>query len=637
VERVTGLCAARGRNSQHSNNTRAPVLGHRVVSGLSRCTVPLVSRKLPAALVTRLLEEGLGPRAIVEHLREHHGIEVSPQAISTFRKRHTTIPAQHSTRRVIPWDVRAEHRSSVYRRAILAYHRRAQGRSLTGEERRNLDHVERTLRAAGQVITYQHDEGWTLVPARPGIDTGIIREPETAMTEQSTPPVSPPTGTTPAAEAQAAGAAGGTRLDPWFGSYAERAHGMKASEIRALFAVANRPEVVSLAGGMPFIEGLPLEVIGEAMKRLIMTKGPSALQYGSGQGDEELRERILEVVALEGITNAHPDDVVVTTGSQQALDLVTRIFVDPGDLILAEAPSYVGALGVFRSYQAEVEHVPMDADGLVPEALEAALVEARRAGRRVKFLYTIPNYHNPGGVTLSLERRHRVMEICKRFGVLIVEDNPYGLLGFEREPLPAMRAFDGEGVLYLGSFSKTFAPGYRVGWIIAPHAVREKLILASESAILSPSNASQMAITTYLDTCDWKGQIKAYRELYRERRDATISALAEHMPSASGNVPDGGFYVWVKLPEGVDARAMLPRAVTERVAYVPGTAFFMHGQGADHLRLSYCYPTPERIREGVRRLATVVNAEADLARLFGTHAEPDEDTRDAEYPSPDLA
>ena len=637
MERVTGLCAARGRNSQHSNNTRAPVLGHRVVSGLSRCTVPLVSRKLPAALVTRLLEEGLGPRAIVEHLREHHGIEVSPQAISTFRKRHTTIPAQHSTRRVIPWDVRAEHRSSVYRRAILAYHRRAQGRSLTGEERRNLDHVERTLRAAGQVITYQHDEGWTLVPARPGIDTGIIREPETAMTEQSTPPVSPPTGTTPAAEAQAAGAAGGTRLDPWFGSYAERAHGMKASEIRALFAVANRPEVVSLAGGMPFIEGLPLEVIGEAMKRLIMTKGPSALQYGSGQGDEELRERILEVVALEGITNAHPDDVVVTTGSQQALDLVTRIFVDPGDLILAEAPSYVGALGVFRSYQAEVEHVPMDADGLVPEALEAALVEARRAGRRVKFLYTIPNYHNPGGVTLSLERRHRVMEICKRFGVLIVEDNPYGLLGFEREPLPAMRAFDGEGVLYLGSFSKTFAPGYRVGWIIAPHAVREKLILASESAILSPSNASQMAITTYLDTCDWKGQIKAYRELYRERRDATISALAEHMPSASWNVPDGGFYVWVKLPEGVDARAMLPRAVTERVAYVPGTAFFMHGQGADHLRLSYCYPTPERIREGVRRLATVVNAEADLARLFGTHAEPDEDTRDAEYPSPDLA
>ncbi|MCL1872339.1 MAG: PLP-dependent aminotransferase family protein [Promicromonosporaceae bacterium] len=459
------------------------------------------------------------------------------------------------------------------------------------------------------------------------------------MTEQPMHPTTPhPTSAAAAAAAGgAAEAAGGTRLDPWYSSYAQRAHGMRASEIRALFSVANRPEVVSLAGGMPFIQGLPLDVIGEAMKRLIATKGATALQYGSGQGDEELRERILEVVALEGITNAHPDDVVVTTGSQQALDLVTRIFVDPGDVVLAEAPSYVGALGVFRSYEAQVEHVEMDAEGLIPEALESALVGARAAGKRVKFLYTIPNYHNPAGVTLTLERRHRVLEICQRFGVLIVEDNPYGLLGFDREPLPAMRAFDAEGVLYLGSFSKTFAPGYRVGWVIAPHAVREKLVLASESSILSPSNASQMAITTYLETCDWRGQIKSYRELYRERRDAMIGALSEHLPSATWNVPDGGFYVWVKLPEGLDARSMLPRAVTERVAYVPGTAFFYDGQGADHMRLSFCYPTPERIREGVRRLASVVNAEADLVRLFGTHAQLDNDPRDAEYPAPDLA
>ncbi|GAB2464357.1 hypothetical protein GCM10007967_18490 [Xylanimonas ulmi] len=603
-----------------------------------------MARKLPAALVTRLLQEGLGPRAIVEHLRVHEGVEVSPQAISTFRKRHTTVPAQHSTRRVIPWEVRPEHRSSTYRRAVLAFHRRAEGRTLTGEERRNLDHVERTLRETGQVITYHPDEGWLLVPARPGIDTGIVREPEAAMTDQAVHattmhPTTPQHGAAAAGAAAAAGQveAAGTRLDPWFGAYAQRAHGMRASEIRALFSVANRPEVVSLAGGMPFIQGLPLEVIGEAMRRLITTKGATALQYGSGQGDEELRERILEVVALEGITDAHPDDVVVTTGSQQALDLVTRIFVDPGDLILAEAPSYVGALGVFRSYEAEVAHIEMDAEGLIPEALERTLVEARAAGKTVKFLYTIPNYHNPAGVTLSLDRRHQVLEICRRFGVLVVEDNPYGLLGFDREPLPAMRAFDNEGVLYLGSFSKTFAPGYRVGWVIAPHAVREKLVLASESSILSPSNASQMAITTYLETCDWKGQIKAYRELYRERRDAMIGALSEHLPSATWNVPDGGFYVWVGLPEGLDARSMLPRAVTERVAYVPGTAFFYDGQGADHMRLSFCYPTPERIREGVRRLSGVVNAEADLVQLFGTHAERDEDPRDAEYPSPDLA
>ncbi len=603
--------------------------------------MPHMARKLPAPLVTRLLEEGLGPSAIVEHLRSKEGIDVSPQAISTFRKRHTAVPAQHSTRRVVPWDVRPEHRSSGYRRAILAFHRRAQGQTLTGEEARNLDHVERTLRESGQVITYHPDTGFALVPARPGIDTGIIEEPEAGMTPQPTHSTTPDEHAAPApgaVSAEAGGSGGeGTRLDPWFGSYAQRAHGMRASEIRALFSVANRPEVVSLAGGMPFIQGLPLEVFGESLHRLIATQGATALQYGSGQGDVALRERILDVCALEGITNAHPDDVVVTTGSQQALDLVTRIFVDPGDVVLAEAPSYVGALGVFRSYEALVEHVPMDAYGLVPEALERALLDARAAGKTVKFLYTIPNYHNPAGVTLTLERRHQVLEICQRFGVLIVEDNPYGLLGFDREPLPAMRAFDSEGVLYLGSFSKTFAPGFRVGWVIAPHAVREKLVLASESSILSPSNASQMAITTYLNEFDWKGQIKSYRELYRERRDAMIGALAEHLPTASWNVPDGGFYVWVTLPEGIDARSMLPRAVTARVAYVPGTAFFYNGEGSGHMRLSYCYPTPERIREGVRRLSTVVNAEAELVQLFGTSAGLDEDPRDAEYPSPNLA
>ncbi len=428
----------------------------------------------------------------------------------------------------------------------------------------------------------------------------------------------------------------GTRLDPWFGAYAERTRGMRASEIRALFSVANRPEVVSLAGGMPFIEGLPLDVIGEAMDRLVRTKGTRALQYGSGQGEESLRERITEVVALEGV-EAHPDDITVTTGSQQGLDLVTRIFIDPGDVIVAEAPSYVGALGVFRSYQADVVHVELDADGLVPAALESTLTELEAAGRRVKMLYTIPNFHNPAGVTMSVERRPQILEICRRHGVLVVEDNPYGLLGFEADPYPALRSYDDDGVIYLGSFSKTFAPGYRVGFVIAPHAVREKLVLASESAILSPSNASQLAVETYLDTCDWRAQIKDYREMYRERRDALVGALAEHIPSASWNVPVGGFFVWVKLPEGLDAKSMLPRAVTERVAYVPGTAFYFDGQGADHMRLSFCFPTPDRIREGVRRLATVVNAESELVQLFGTTAQPDDDPTDVENPSPNLA
>lgn len=427
---------------------------------------------------------------------------------------------------------------------------------------------------------------------------------------------------------------GGTRLDPWLGSYAARAHNMRASEIRALFAVASRPEVVSLAGGMPYIGGLPLEEIGEMMRRLVVEQGETALQYGSGQGYEPLREHITQVMALEGIT-AHPDDVVVTTGSQQALDLVTKIFIDPGDVIVAEAPSYVGALGVFRAHEADVVHVPMDADGLIPSELESTLARLAAEGRRVKFLYTVPNFHNPGGVTLSLERRPQVLDICERYGVLVLEDNPYGLLGFDDEPLPALRSMRPEGVIYLGSFSKTFAPGFRVGWAVAPHAVREKLVLASESAILCPSNASQLAITSYLDHHDWQGQIKKFREQYRERRDAMISALEEMIPEASWNVPSGGFYVWLKLPEGLDGKSMLPRAVTARVAYVPGTAFYYDGQGADHIRLSYCYPTPDRIREGVRRLAGVVDQELETVRIFGVPG--GAGTSTVEFPSPDMA
>ncbi len=408
----------------------------------------------------------------------------------------------------------------------------------------------------------------------------------------------------------------GTRLDPWFDFYSERTQHMKASAIRALFAVANRPEVVSLAGGMPFLDGLPLEHVAETTSRIIREHGMVALQYGSGQGLPELREQILEVMAHEAIT-AHSDDIVVTTGSQQALDLVTRIFIDPGDVIIAEAPSYVGALGVFHAAQGEVVHVPMDDDGLVPEALDETLTHLLAQGRRVKFIYTVPNFHNPGGMTLSLERRPRIVEIAKKHGVLILEDNPYGLLGFDSDPLPALHSFAPEHVIYLGSFSKTFSPGFRVGWALAPHAVREKLVIASEASILCPSMLAQMSISSYLESWDWLGQVKKFREVYRERRDAMIGALEEYLPQATWTEPQGGFYTWVTLPEGLDAQTMLPRAVTELVAYVPGTAFFADGGGRSNMRLSFCYPPPERIAEGVRRLSRVVQKEQELVHMFG--------------------
>ncbi|MFD9738031.1 PLP-dependent aminotransferase family protein [Umezawaea sp. NPDC059074] len=428
---------------------------------------------------------------------------------------------------------------------------------------------------------------------------------------------------------------GNRSLDPHLRRYAARTAGMTASEIRALFAVASRPEVVSLAGGMPHLAALPLEGLAREVGELIATDGLAALQYASANGTPELREQICDVMALEGI-HGHPDDVVVTVGSQMGLDMVTRIFVDPGDVVLAEGPSYVGALGSFAAYQAQVVHVAMDADGLVPQALREALAAVERSGRRVKFLYTIPNFHNPAGVTLSIARRAEVLEICRQAGVLVVEDNPYGLLGFDGQTYPALRSTDPDNVVYLGSFSKTFAPGLRVGWVLAPHAVREKLVLAAESATLCPPTLNQMIVSRYLSTHDWKGQIKIYREAYRERRDAAISALEQHMPAGcSWNRPDGGFYVWLTVPEGIDTKAMLPRAITQRVAYASGTGFYADKLGSRQLRISYCYPTPERIREGVRRLANVLEDEAQLHATFGPTTS--RELSGPQNPSPDTA
>ena len=410
----------------------------------------------------------------------------------------------------------------------------------------------------------------------------------------------------------------GTRLDPWVDAYATRARGMTASEIRALFSVASRPEVVSLAGGMPFVQALPLEALAETAARLVRDRGAQVLQYGSGQGDATLRGQILDVMSEVGIS-AHPDDVVVTTGSQMALDLVTRIFCDPGDVVFVEAPSYVGALGVFRAYECDIVHVAMDDEGLVPEALAEAIAQARAQGKKPKMVYTIPSFQNPGGVTQGPERRLRVLEVAKREGLLLLEDDPYGLLGFDGPPPRAIRADDDEQVIYLGSFSKTIASGLRVGWAVAPHGVREKLVLAAESAVLCPSNYAQLTVSEYLATQPWREQVKVFRELYRERRDALLDSLEQLMPDGTTwTHPAGGFYSWVTLPEGLDAKAMLPRAIAALVAYVPGTGFYVDGQGHESLRLSYCYPEPERIREGVRRLAGVIEGELDLAATFGT-------------------
>jgi 2-aminoadipate transaminase len=416
--------------------------------------------------------------------------------------------------------------------------------------------------------------------------------------------------------------------------FAARTAGMTASEIRALFAVASRPEVVSLAGGMPNLAALPLDSLALEVADLVAHEGQVALQYGSAQGVPALREQICEVMALEGI-RADADDVVVTVGSQMALDLVTRIYCDPGDVVLAEGPSYVGALGSFAAYQARVLHVAMDEHGLVPAALREAVRSLAARGITPKFLYTIPNFHNPAGVTLAVERRAEILEICAEAGIGVVEDNPYGLLGFTGRIYPALRSLDA-GVVYLGSFSKTFASGLRVGWALVPPAVRDRLVLAAESATLCPPSFNQMLVSRYLAAHDWRGQVKTFTENYRERRDAMLAALETYLPAGcSWTVPDGGFYVWLTVPDGVDTKAMLPRAVTARVAYASGTGFYADGFGSRQLRLSYCYPTPERITEGVRRLAGVLEAELDVMRTFGTPARSTPDLAGPQSPSPD--
>jgi len=408
----------------------------------------------------------------------------------------------------------------------------------------------------------------------------------------------------------------GTTYDDFSARYASRANALTASEIRALFSVASRPEVVSLAGGMPYLAALPLDAVGDLLGDLVASRGASALQYASAQGDPGLREHICTVMALEGIT-ASADDVVVTVGSQQGLDLVSRIFLDPGDVVVAEGPSYVGALAVFAAAEARVVQVPLDDEGLDPAALDETLHRLAAAGRPAKLLYTVPAFHNPAGVTLAPHRRAAICDVAGRHGLVIVEDNPYGLLGFDGAPPVPLRG-EHPSVIYLGTFSKTFAPGLRVGWVLAPAAVRDKLVLANEASLLCPPTFSQYAVVAYLQSQPWQEQIKVFRELYRERRDAMLQALDDLLPpGASWTRPAGGFYIWLRLSPGLDAKAMLPRAIAERVAYVPGSAFYADGSGAGALRLSYCYPPPDRIREGIRRLAGVVEAELDLMATFG--------------------
>src|SRR3954449_2968509 len=369
-------------------------------------------------------------------------------------------------------------------------------------------------------------------------------------------------------------------LERYAGLFASRTRGMKSSAMRDLMAVIARPEVISLAGGLPDTGAFPKDTLTAVMARIARESAAEALQYGPTDGIAGAKDCIVEVMAAEGIP-ADPEDMIVTAGGQQVIDLVARALLDPGDVVIAEAPTYPGAVPVFSSYQADVVQIEMDADGMRVDLMEAALDRLDAEGRVPKFIYTVPSFQNPAGVTLSLERRRRLVRVAEERELLVLEDNPYGLLRYEGEPQPTLYALDGgEYVIYLGTFSKILSPGLRLGWTAAPRPVLEKLNLGKGATDLCSAPLSQHFVRAYFAERDWRRYVTTLTELYRRRRDTMLDALAEHFPAeAEWTRPEGGLFIWATLPDYIDTTDLLARALRDNVAFVPGRAAYLDGRG----------------------------------------------------------
>jgi 2-aminoadipate transaminase len=394
----------------------------------------------------------------------------------------------------------------------------------------------------------------------------------------------------------------------WSTRFADRTSRMHASDIRELLKLTARPEVISLAGGLPAPELFPIDQYRRAFEWVLETNGSAALQYGPSEGYRPLRELLAARMTRLGIP-AEPEHVLITNGSQQGLDLIGKILLNPGDAVCLENPSYMGAIQAFDSYQAEYVIVPMDDDGMRSEELDAIL---RR--HPVKFIYALPNFQNPSGRTMSLERREILVETARKHGVPIVEDDPYGELRFEGDSLPSIRSLWPEGVVYLGTFSKILAPGFRLGWMVAPHGLYDEMVFGKQPADLHTSTAAQMA--TY-EVCKEEGFLDAHiqniRDVYRRRRDVMLRALERHFPEGcTWTRAQGGLFVWAELPSGIDTRELLADALEENVAFVPGQSFHADRSGHNTMRLNFSNVTEDRIEEGIARLGRAI--EHRLAR-----------------------
>jgi 2-aminoadipate transaminase len=405
-------------------------------------------------------------------------------------------------------------------------------------------------------------------------------------------------------------------LERYAGLFARRTQGMKSSAMRDLMAITARPEVISLAGGLPDTSSFPAEDVAALMSRVAADASARALQYGPTEGMDELKSCIVRVMAEEGM-DVGEDYLLVTTGGQQVIDLVCKTLIDPGDVIVAEGPTYPGAVPTFAAYEADVVQIEMDANGMRIDVLEEMLQRLDHEGRTPKFIYTVPTFQNPAGVTMGLDRRRRLVRLAAERELLVLEDNPYGLLRYEGDPLPPLYALDGgEYVVYLGTFSKILSPGLRLGWTAAPRPVLEKLNLGKQGADLCSSTFGQHFVIEYFARRDWRDLLGSLRELYRRRRDTMLDALAEHFPrEAQWTRPGGGLFIWATLPDYIDTTDLLARALREQVAFVPGRAAYLDGRGGSAMRLNFSGAGEEDLREGVARIGKVVN---EQVRLYST-------------------
>jgi 2-aminoadipate transaminase len=396
-------------------------------------------------------------------------------------------------------------------------------------------------------------------------------------------------------------------LERYAGLFATRTQVMRSSAMRDLMAITAHPEVISLAGGLPDTSTFPPESFAAQMTRIAQESSAEALQYGPTEGFERTKECIREVMAAEDM-DPNPDDIIVTTGGQQAIDLVTKTLVDPGDPVICEGPTYPGAVPVFCSYEADTHQVEMDDEGMRVDELERLLDRLEAEGRRPKFIYSVPSFQNPAGVTLSAERRRRLVEIARRREVLLIEDNPYGLLRYEGETLPPLYQLDGgDYVIYLGTFSKILSPGIRLGWCVAPPPVMEKIVLGKQAADLCTSTLTQYFVSEYFAEGRWREYIDSLVGIYRSRRDAMLDALERYFPpQAEWTQPTGGLFVWATLPTYIETADLLAKALRDNVAFVPGSAAYADGRGSSSMRLNFSGSNEDEIREGIKRIGKVV-------------------------------